>query len=247
MLGFLGDKIGLKPVLLTSIIGMAVCGTCIDLTPRYKEYNRHSTALVTRKNNSSGNFILRSVQWPIDYPNCSTLESKEMESCENAPPVVNPHFFDNISDYLICKDTDRNSVQIKSLDTSFLKYPLGNGLSILDMPGNGTFCDLYTNYIIDAEEENIYCEIIEYPDAGSCFDTKGSHTAMLFTYLFIRISLEIFDKTTYGLLYGTAMHLVKEHNGDFSMVVVWNYVAGMISPLIAGTLVVFSDDPSGNK
>ena len=41
MLGFLGDKIGLKPVLLTSIIGMAVCGTCIDLTPRYKEYNRH--------------------------------------------------------------------------------------------------------------------------------------------------------------------------------------------------------------
>ena len=70
---------------------------------------------------------------------------------------------------------------------------------------------------------------------------------MFVTYLFIRITLEIFDKTSYGLLYGSAMHLAKEHNGDFSMVIVWNYVAGIISPLMAGALVVFSTDPSGSK
>ena len=43
------------------------------------------------------------------------------------------------------------------------------------------------------------------------------------------------------------MHLVKEHNGDFSMAMVWNSVAGVLSPLIAGALIVDSNDPSGKN
>ena len=246
MLGYLGDKIGLKPILVVSIVGFAVSGTCIDLVPRYKEYNRYSTALLKPvENMNNGKFILMSLEWPANYPDCSSTQVQELSLCRNATPVVNPSFYNDIRDYLFCKDASGSSIEIKSLDTAFFETPKKNNLTIQDIPANGSFCDLSENSFNRSSQDIINCEIVGNPEIGECYNTVGSHLAMFFTYLFLRMSQAIFDNTMFSLLYGTAMHLAKQHSGDISMVVVWNSVAGMFSPLIAAALVVDSDNPYG--
>ena len=245
ILGFLGDKIGLKPILLIAMVGMAISGTCIDLTPRYREYYKYAQALATAKNSTRRSYVLRSIQWPINSPDCLSSGDQDLALCKNAPPVVDPKFYDSIIEYMDCKDGSENSVEIEILDTSFFKYPSNNNLAILEMADNDTFCDLYTDYESSVKEENIYCQIKDNPYVGYCFNTEGSHAAMFYTYLFLRISQAVFDNTMFSLMYGTAMHLVKEYNGDFSMVLLWNSVAGLIGPLIAGVLVEDSIDPAG--
>ena len=246
-LGFLGDKIGLKPILLGTIIGMGVCGTFIDLTPRYKEYLRRPNALLTSDNISEGSFILRSVQWPTDYPNCNNRENHDLALCDNATPVINASFYDDLINYLDCKNEAGDVVEITLLDTSLFRFPSNNSLVIADLPLNGTFCDLYANYVNNITERIFYCDIIERPEVGQCFNTDGSHAATFFTYFFLRIVQAVCVNTMFSLMDGTSMHLVKQHNSDYAMVLIWNTVAGVFGPMISGALVVDSSDPSGKQ
>ena len=226
---------------------MTVSGSCINLTPRYREYYRYSSALLATENITSGNFVLRGIQWPINYPNCASIPENDIVLCQNATPLNNPGFYKNISLFLDCKDESGNSINITSLDTSFFKNPSTNNLSILADPGNGTFCELETVDDSGVTIQNISCEIVDNPDIGHCLNVEGSHAATFFTYLFLRVTQDISNNVMYSLNYGTAMHLAKEHNGDFSMVLAWNSLAGVLSPLIAGALIVDSNDPSGKN
>ena len=244
-LGYLGDKIGLKPMVLFAMIGFGVCGTCMDLTPRYKEFYRYSTSIITTNNIAEGNFVMRSIHWPTNYPHCDNLEVQDLNMCATAPPVTNVDFYHNLIDYLICENDFGETIQVKSLDISFFESPSNNSLTVTELGNNGTFCNLYFNYINNISEEKISCVINENPEIGSCFNSSGSHAATFFTYLCLRIFFNIFISTMFALLDGTAMHLVKQHSGDYSMVLVWNFVAGVLGPLISGALVKDSDDPSG--
>lgn len=227
------------------MVGMAVSGTCIDLTPRYKEYYTYSQALVTAQNMTEGKYFLRSIQWPINYPDCISHGDQDIVQCQNAAPVIDPDFYNNITEYMECQHPNGDSIQIDTLDTSAFAKSLSNNLVTLKMPHNETFCDLYMNYEDDVEEQNINCQIKENPFVKYCIHTEGSHTIMFFTYLFLRVCQAVCDNTMYSLMYGTASHLIKEHNGDFSMTLLWNAVAGIIGPLLAGVLVVDSNDSSG--
>ena len=180
---------------------------------------------------------LMSIEWPTSYPDCSSFQDVDVNVCKNSTPVVDPSFYDDLVEYLSCKDESGSPLPIDSLDTKFFNAPKTNNLTIRDVPGNGTFCDLSAKSFNDSRYF-MTCEINEHPNVGKCYNTKGSHSAMFFTYLFLRVSQAVFDNTMFSLLYGTGMHLAKQHNGDISMVVVWNSVAGMIGPLIAAALVV---------
>ena len=122
---------------------MGVSGTCFNVIPQYTEHQRIPNAAVTSYNITGGKFILRSIKWPTNYPQCNTLEDESM--CKDAPPVVDPNFYNDIKDYLHCKDEDGRIVVISLLNTTFLQSPSNNNLDIINLPYNGTFCNLHMN------------------------------------------------------------------------------------------------------
>ena len=231
-------------MLLVSIIGFGVLGTCINFVPRYKEHHRYPNALLTSDNITTGNFILRSIQWPTNYPECSAIESEHIAMCQNAQPVINSSFYDNIIDYLHCQNDIGDSVSVNSLDTSFFEIPSNNSLAIIQPPLNGSFCYLYVNYMNIINEDSINCVIQENPEIGQCFTAEGSHVATFLTYLILRVLQGVFINTMFSLMDGTAMHLVKQHNSNYALVLVWNSLAGVFGPLISGALVEDSNDPT---
>lgn len=243
--GFIGDKIGYKPVLLVSIVGIGLCGTCFDLIPRYKEYLRYPSAMVTMNSSNNNSFILRSVLWPITYPECNVRETHNVTFCENSSPLTNETFYDDLNTYLRCKDENGDVYNIGSLDTTEFQDLSNNNPKITYVSGNGTFCDLESS---NATAKDIYCDIdiTNNPYVGKCFNPKGSHAGMFWTYLLLRGLWQIFMGAGFMLCDGTAMCLVKEHNSNYAMILIWQSVAGIFGPLIAGTLVHDSDDPSGN-
>ena len=223
------------------MIGTAICGTCIDLTPRYKEYFRHPTANLTVGSSNAQNFSLTSITWPIDYPESNILD--DITICENSPPVKNAtEFYSNISEYVNCRDKNGNTVKIVSLNTTQFQNPAFNSISVTHLSGNGTFCQLRPNDSIVGE---IYCDIIENPFVGEYFDTSGSHAAMFGVYLLLRTLWQIFISAAFSISDGTAMCLAKEHNGDYAMVLFWQTLSSVLAPLISGKLIQDSGDPNG--
>ena len=58
---------------------------------------------------------------------------------------------------------------------------------------------------------------------------------------------QICVNSSYALYDGTAIKLVKQHNGNYSYVLMWQLLAACIGPYIAGILIVESEDPYGNE
>ena len=216
----------------------------MDLTPRYNEHLRYPKAVVTASNTTGKGFILRSITWPTDYPSCSKYDANDLDLCSNAAPIINTTFYDDLVDNLECFNDSGYPIQVNKLDTSSFQNPLENNLIISDLKGNGTFCSLFVHYINNIDEMVIRCNIKENQYIGPCYTIQGSHAATFFTYLVLRISFQVFINGMYTLIDGTTMHLVKKHNGNYPLVLLWNSLAGVLGPLISGALVEDSEDPS---
>jgi len=59
------------------------------------------------------------------------------------------------------------------------------------------------------------------------------------------MSRQICVNAGYSLFDGTALKLVKQHNGNYSYVLFWQLLAATIGPYVAGVLIVESKDPLG--
>ena len=228
------------------MIGLGLCGTCIDFTPRYKEYPRYSSALLTYNSSSEVNFTLRAVEWPTTYPDCTSRQNVNVSLCKDGPPFKSSEFYENIKDYLDCKNSDGVKIDVKSLDVSAFRSPFNNSLAIRELPDNGTFCDLYVSYANNVTEEEIHCNIVNNPQAGECLNTIGSHATIFWINLLLRTLWTVCVNTSFNLMDGTAMHLVNQYSGDYAWVTIWAQLGAMIGPLISGAVIQDSDDPSGN-
>ena len=220
-------------------------GTCLDLTPRYKEYSRYPTATVTKENNNDHSFILRSVKWPITYPQCNLREADDVTLCDDSPPMKNKTFYDDLKKYLRCYDPNGDLYEIESLNTKEFRDLSTSKLNISHTSENGSFCDLESSH---AESNDILCDIdiINNPYVGKCFNTQGSHATMFWVYLPLRTLWQMFMSAAFALLDGTSMCLVKEYNSSYGMIIVWQSIAAIIGPLIAGAMVQDSPDANGN-
>ena len=247
LLGYLGDKVGYKPVLLTSIVMVGLFGTCFDLTPRYKEYTRFPTASVSMKGHDNTSFVLTSVKWPITYPECGVRQSNNATLCDGSPPLINQTFYYDLIKYLRCEDDDGNSYSIGSLDTKDFKPPLHNLLNLFEEPGNGTFCDLESTMANTTNDISCGIDITNNPYVGTCSNTEGSHSKMFGVYILLRILWQVFMSAAFVFLDGTSMYLATQHNSSYALIFLWQIIAGIFAPLISGALVQDSDDPNGKK
>jgi MFS family permease len=247
-LGFLGDKIGFKPILLISLIGTGISGTLMDFTPRYKEYLRYPSAVLSKINNNDdgGSFTLTSIEWPTGYPLCDLRESHNITLCQNSPPYKEKEFYQNIEQFLECNNANGELVPVGTLDVSLFDTPWNNSLAITDTSNNGTFCELFASFASNTTHDEIYCDIVDHPDIGKCVNLEGSHAVTFSIYLLLRILWNLCVNVMFNLTDGTAMHLAKTHSGDYAWVLAWNTLAGVFSPMISGALIEDSADPSGD-
>lgn len=112
--GYIGDKIGYKPVLLLTIIGIGATSTCFDLTPRYRE--RIPTAVFSK--NESDIYHLSSFKWGFPKEINGTFEW-----CQQSVPVADQDFFADIVDYvehckLSAEEVDEVEVDFRSLNVT---------------------------------------------------------------------------------------------------------------------------------
>ena len=243
----MGDKIGFKPILLTSVIGYGICATFIDLTPRYKEYERHPSALLSRNANEEGAFTLMEITWPLSSPKCDVTKSAEITLCEESPLYKTNDFYEDLINYLSCENGDGDSAAVDRLDVSLFYTPSNNSFSMKDLPSNGTYCKIIVNKLENDTTENIICDIMSNPVVGKCLNGEGSHLITFFVYLLLRAPLRIFQNIIFNLLDGTSMHLVEQHKSDYAWLLAWNTVGNMFGPMISGALVEDSDDPSSKN
>ena len=233
-------------MVLLSLLGVGLSGTLFDITPRYKEYSRYPTAELEMDRVNTEKFILRSISWPASYPKCDLRKTNNNETCQDFPPLNNETFYNDLINYLKCSDENGEELTIENLDTALFQKVPTNTSKLLDIPGNGTFCYLNSE-IANVSITQCNIDIVRNPYLGECFDTEGSHAAMFWTYLPLRALWQIFMSATFALLDGTSMCLVKKYNGSYAMIIVWQSIAGVIGPLLAGLLVQDSEDPDGNN
>ena len=233
-------------MLLFSMIAVGLFGICLDYTPRYKEYVRYPTAMVTMNNEDKTSFILKSVKWPVTYPECNVRETNDVTLCDGSSPLTNQTFYDDLKQYLICKDENGNIYDIETLDTNEFKDHSTMSVNIFYDSENGTFCAL------KSPESNIierFCDIDikDNPYLGKCFNAEGSHTKMFWIYLLLRTCWQTFMSAGFSFLDGTSMCLVKEYQGSYAMIIVWQSIAAVFGPLLSGVLVQDSEDVGGKK
>ena len=230
------------------MIGLAISGTLMDFTPRYKEFLRRPSSVLSKinSNDDGDRFTLMSIEWPTGYPHCTLRESHNITLCQNSPPYNQREFYENIKQYLECNNANGELVPIGTLDVSLFDTPWNNSLAIKDTSNNGTFCELFVSFSSNNTHDEIYCDIVNNPDIGECLNFEGSHAATFSIYLLLRLLWNLFGNNMFNLTDGTAMHLAKLHNGDYAWVLAWNTLAGVFAPMISGALIEDSDDPSGD-
>ena len=233
-------------MLLCSMIAVGLFGICFDYTPRYKEYVRYPTAMVTMNNNDNTSFILISVKWPVTYPACNVRETNDVTLCDGSSPLTNQSFYDDLKKYLICEDENGQPYDIETLDTNDFNDHSTMSVNISNEAENGTFCELESPKAITTD---IFCdiEIQDNPYLGKCFNAEGSHAKMFWVYLVLRTCWQTFMSAGFSFLDGTSMCLVKEHQGSYAMIIVWQSIASIFGPLLSGVLVQDSEDAGGKK
>ncbi len=63
--GFLGDKIGYKPVIIMGMILMGASSTSFHFMPRYREFVKTPQAVLVRSEGGDEQYSLSSVSWPL--------------------------------------------------------------------------------------------------------------------------------------------------------------------------------------
>ena len=65
-------------------------------------------------------------------------------------------------------------------------------------------------------------------------------------HLNIIVLLQICLNSGYSLQDSTALKLAKQHDGDYSLILLWQCVGACIAPYIAGIVIDQSEDPTGD-
>ena len=234
-------------MLLISVIGLGITGTCIDFTPRYKVYERFPKAVLTNNDNNGVKFTLIQVIWPTSSPKCDVARSTDISLCGNSPIYKDVSFYKNLSHHLSCPNVNGTSVNINSLDLSLFNFPLKNTLTIEDVAINGSYCKLSFDALVNVSKDDLSCNITSNKIVETCLNHEGSHIATMATYLLLRTSWSVFELNIYSLLDGTSMHLANKHDGDFAWILVGNTLSGVLAPMMYGALIKDSTDPSSKN
>ena len=223
-LGYIGDRIGYKKVVMTCMIGTAIAGTCFDLTPRSSTIIQFPKLWVTQNESESQ---IQSIQWPI------CVETLTSEDCNDA--LEENYYFDFISNYTDCQNIENEPF-------------FGESSIIRDIDDGTYYCNSWNeNFDNETNFENLKtCSINGYDNLGNCTVVEGSHVATFWTYMGLRTVFRIFMGSCYSLLDSTGVVMADMHNSDYSQVLLISQAVAVVSPILAGLLIRDPEESDGN-
>ena len=116
ILGYIGDRIGYRTVLIINLILAGISATSFDWTPRFTEYIR--TPTIHFNATSDQNEVLKFV-WPLD---CNS-ENITVTDCENDPILSDEDFWLNLDQFANCTNSmDGSDLELDMLPNFTCKF-----------------------------------------------------------------------------------------------------------------------------
>ena len=101
------------------------------------------------------------------------------------------------------------------------------------------------------KDDEIYdlrlCNLDQYGtdyNIRECYDSEGSHQRTFWIYLLLRVLFQSSLLSIYSCIDGTILRHARDYNSDYAWVMVYNNIATLISPPIAGVLI--KEAPEGS-
>ena len=186
--------------------------------PPYTEKNQVPYAILA-KDNGSNVFEMRDIYWPL----CNMEVTND--NCANSEPFQEEEFA-NVSQHLSCSDLHNYEYS----NEFTLNYPSTIELS------NGTFCYSNTTEEMAAPDLAVIC-YIQDSYAPSCKTVDGNHALTFWLYFLFYCIYTLGMNSAYSLQDSTALHLVNQHNSDYSKIFLWNFVGGAVAPIITALTI----------
>ena len=116
ILGYIGDRIGYRTVLIINLILAGISATSFDWTPRFTEYIR--TPTIHFNATSDQNEVLKFV-WPLD---CNS-ENITATDCKNDPILSDEDFSLNLDQFVNCTNSmDGSDLELDMLPNFTCKF-----------------------------------------------------------------------------------------------------------------------------
>ena len=226
--GFIGDRVGYRWVLVVSMVITALFGTFLDLTPRFSVDVKAPTATLFKAHDDPS-FQLVSVEWPLCH-----MDTLTDSDCEDSLLLLND--FENITSYLSCDEP------ISLLDEDFELFSPN-----VTESANGTFCRAESDFEPDYLNGSYvtHCRLVGYPRAERCETKHGSHATTFWVNFAIRTVYMWTMNSAYTILDSTSVALAKDHNSDYSHVIVWFQLSGALGAFVAGFVIQDPEDGGG--
>ena len=115
-IGYIGDRIGYRIVLVVNLIIAGLTATSFDWTPRFVEHYR--TPTISFNTTSDIPEVLQ-FQWA---PNDCNMNNITVDYCENDEILLNEDFWLNLDVFSNCSMTNSSSVALEDIPEFLCKY-----------------------------------------------------------------------------------------------------------------------------
>ena len=217
LLGYVGDKLGYKMVMVAGLLLYTVTLASFTFTPSYRQhFSKVALHTGSEKLNFSIEFDINNVIWFGRY-----LEEG----------------FD-------CNDTlDNLTVSITRIECDSGVYEVDLKLDLSDVPNttknectdvDRDFCKY--EFKEDVLMENVlFCSVLD--GDGKRTVEQGSHSLTLWTYFFLFTCYKILVNVNYNISDATAATLAKKENSSYSIIFWFGQVGTLIPSFTVGQLV----------
>ena len=216
--GFIGDKIGYKFVLVYGLVSAAICQTAYLFLPPFSQTEQNPYAILA-KGNASDIFVLQHIYWPL----CQVEVTDD--ACAESEPFQSDAFA-NISSHWSCSD-----LMDHAFDSNFI-LDLSNSTEL----SNGTFCHATPDHNVTNPDLAVICYISgDY--AESCQTVEGNHALTFWLYFGFYCVYTLGMNIGFALLDSTALHLADQHDSHYSYIMIWIILGAVLAPIISALAI----------
>ena len=211
--GYIGDKIGYRPVLLVTIVGLMLSSTAMNFIPVYREYSAKVGVDKSLYNSSWESFDLKSIVWFGRYNNPSI-------ECDFVS-------LENIIKEITCEDAVFEANITFAIDE--IKVTESENCTDLDKKT----CKYFVKLVED--QDILICDAKFQGEVGS-FET-GSHTLTLWVYFALKTMTKILINVMFNITDGAASTIAIKENFDYAKICFFAAAGSIIPNFITGPIV----------
>ena len=213
ILGYAGDKLGYKLVLIFALIGFIASTTLLNYLPVYRQHSAKIGLDKNFYNETLETFESKSIIWFGKYKDFNS--SCDYEPTENIVKEI------KCEDKVFNVDIEFKTEDIKTVDTT----------NCTDL--NTQTC---TYFVQEAgEKEYVICDV-KFEYENGIFE-QGSHSLTLWTYFTIRTLVNVFLNVLFNISDGAASTITIKENSSYAIVMFFGNIGGLFPNWVTGPIV----------